>query len=66
MIEIWTKFGRFKATNRRLADQVRIITKNGWFLDLEILKIHQEIYRQIHQQTPTTLTDTYIQKSRYS
>ena len=57
MIKIWTKFVRFKATNQRLADQFRTITKNGWFFDLEILEIHQQIYRQTHQQTPTTVTE---------
>ena len=57
MIEIWTEFGRFKATNKRLADQVRTITKNGWFSDLEIPEIHQQIYRQTHQQTFTTVTE---------
>ena len=34
-----------------LADQVRTITKNGWFSDLEILELWQQINRQIHQQT---------------
>ena len=45
MIEIWTDFFRFKATNQRLSDQ-----------DLEILEIHQQIYKQTHQQTSTTVT----------
>ena len=58
MIEIWTKFGWFKATNERITDQVRIITKNGWFSGLEILEIHQQIYRQTHQATPTAVTET--------
>ena len=58
MIEIWTEFGRFKTTNQRLADQVRTITKNGWFSDLEILEIHLQICRQTHQQTPNTVTMT--------
>ena len=43
MIEIWAESGIFKATNQRLADQVRKLTKNSWFSDLEILEIHQEI-----------------------
>ena len=58
MIEIWTEFSRFKATNQRLTDQFRTITKNGWFSDREIQKIPQQIYRQTHQQTPTTVTET--------
>ena len=45
------------AINQRFADQVRIITKNGWFSDLEILEIDQQIYRQTHQLTPT-VTET--------
>ena len=44
--------------NQRLADQVRAITKNGWFSNVEILKIYQQIYRQTHQQTPNTVSDT--------
>ena len=50
MIEIRTEFGRFKATSQRLADQFRTITKNGWFSNLEILEIHQQMYRQTHEQ----------------
>ena len=40
MIEICTDFSRFKTTNQRYADQVRKITMNGWFSDLEILAFH--------------------------
>ena len=43
MIEIWTELTKFKATNQKLADLVRIITKNGCFSDLEILEIHRQI-----------------------
>ena len=43
MIEIWTEFGRFKAINQTLANQVRKIIKNDWFSDVEILEIHQQI-----------------------
>ena len=58
MIEIWTEFGRFKATSQRLANQVRTITKNGWFSDLEILEIYSQIYKQTHQQTSNTVPET--------
>ena len=58
MTEIGTELGTSKATKQRLADQVRTITKNGWFSDLEILEIHQQIYKQTHQQTPITVTET--------
>ena len=40
MIEIWTEFARFKATNQRFDDKVKRIAKNGWFSKLEILEIH--------------------------
>ena len=60
MIEIWSEFGRFKATNQRLADQVRTILRNGWFSDLEIREIHQQIYRQTYQQTPIKVTEKLI------
>ena len=58
MIEIWTEFDRFKAIDQKLADQVMTITKNGWFSDLEILEIHQQIYSQTNQQPPITVTET--------
>ena len=58
MIEIWIKFGRFKATNQKLVDQIKIIIKNVWFYDIEILEIHLQIYRQTHQQTPYIVTET--------
>ena len=45
-------------TNQKLADQVISITKKGWFSHLEILEIHQQIYRETHQQTPNTVTET--------
>ena len=48
MIEIWIEFARLKTTNQRLTDQVWIIIKNDWFSDLEILLIHQQIYRQTY------------------
>ena len=58
MIEIWTEFGRFKATKQRLDEQVRTITKNGLFFDLEIREIHQQIYKPRYQQNPNTITET--------
>ena len=56
MIEIWTEFGRLKATNQRLADQVKTIKKYGWLSGFEILEINQQIHRQT--QTPNTVTET--------
>ena len=58
MIENQTEFRRSKATTQMLAYQVRTITKNGCFSDLEIQEIHQQIFRQTHQQTPSTVTKT--------
>ena len=40
MIEIWQKCSTFQTTSQRLADQVRTITKKGWFSDLELREIH--------------------------
>ena len=54
-IEIWTVFGRFKATSQKLAGPARTIKKNGWFCDLEI---HEQICSQTHLQTLITVTDT--------
>ena len=57
MIEITTKFARFKTTNQRLAEQVRTI-KNIWFSNFEMLEIYQQIYKQTYQQTPNIVTET--------
>ena len=40
IIENLAEFGRFQTTNQRCVDQVRTITKNGWFSDFDILEIH--------------------------
>ena len=58
MIDIWTGFGRFKATNHWLTDQVRTVTKTGWFSYFEGLEVHQQLYRQTHQQTPCIVNET--------
>ena len=58
MLEIWTEFSIFKTTNQILSDQVRTITKNGWFSDFEILEIDQQIIRQTHQQIPNRVNKT--------
>ena len=42
MIEICQECSTFQTTSQRLADQVRTITKKGWFSDLELLEIHQK------------------------
>ena len=55
MIEIWRKYARFKTTSPKLADQVRIIIKKGWFSNLGILEIHQQ------QQQKNQVKKTLIQ-----
>ena len=52
MIEYWQEFAKFQTTSQRLANQVR--TKNGWFFDLELLEIHQEIHEQNNNIVPDT------------
>ena len=42
MIEIWQEDSIFQTTSQRLADQLRTITKKGWFSDLELLEIHKK------------------------
>ena len=55
MMEIWQEFSIFQTTSQRLADQVRTIIKKGWFLELEIIEIHQKIN---DQERRNTLPDT--------
>ena len=45
-------------TSQRLADQVRVIIKKGWFSDLEIFEIHQKINQESKQQDTNTRIDT--------
>ena len=56
MREIWQELSNFQTTSQRLADQVRTIIKKGWFSDLEIIEIDQEINDQ--QNSNDTLPDT--------
>ena len=42
MFEIWQECSTFQTTSQRLADQVRTITKKGWFSDHELLEIHKK------------------------
>ena len=58
MIEIWAECTWFNTRSQRFADQARKILKKGWFSDLEILEIYQQINREIYQQEHTTLTET--------
>ena len=38
--------------SQRLADQTRTMIKKGWFSDLEILEMHQQINKELCQQDP--------------
>ena len=57
MIRICKECAIFKSINHRLPDQIRTITNNAWFSDLEILETHQQIHRQTHQPTSYTVTE---------
>ena len=54
MTEIWQECANFQTTSQRFADQVITIIKKGWFSDLEILEIHQKIYKQNYNTVPDT------------
>ena len=54
MFEIWPERSTFQTTSQRLADQVRTITKKGWFSDLVLLEIHQKPLKQIYYAVPDT------------
>ena len=54
MIEIGAECTRFNTTNKRLADQARMILKKGWFSNFEILEICQQVNREENQQDLTT------------
>ena len=54
MFEIWQECSTFQTTSQRLADQVRTITKKGWFSDLELLEIHQKPLKQNYYAVPDT------------
>ena len=54
MFEIWQECSTFQTTSQWLADQVRTITKKGWFSDLELLEIHQKTLKQNYNTVPNT------------
>ena len=54
MFEIWQECSTFQTTSQRLLDQVRTITKKGWFYDLELLEIHQKTLKQKYNAVPDT------------
>ena len=58
LIEIWKQCIRYKTTNQRFGDRARTIIKKGWFSDLEILEIHQQMNRKSCQQDTNTIIET--------
>ena len=54
IFEIWQEWSTFQKTSQRLADQVRTITKKGWFSDLELREIHQKTLKQNYNAVPDT------------
>ena len=54
MIDIWQECAKFQTSSQKLADLVRTIIKKGWFSDLEILEIHQNIHKQNYNTVPET------------
>ena len=54
MIEIWQECSTFQTTSQRFADQVRTITKKGWFSDIELLEIHQKTLKHNYNTVPYT------------
>ena len=58
MIDIWEEFTRFKITNKRLADQAKMIIKKDWFYNLEIFEIHQKVNKETCQLDPNTISET--------
>ena len=56
MMEVWQELSNFQTTIQRLADQIRTIMKKGWFSELEIIEIHQELNDQ--ERRNTTLSGT--------
>ena len=63
MFEIWQECSTFQTTSQRLADQVRTITKKGWFSDLELLEIQQKTLKQNYNTVPDKPSDVKQKQS---
>ena len=50
MIEIWAYSARFNTTSQRLANQARTILKKGWFSDLKILEVCNQVNSEDSQK----------------
>ena len=57
MREIWEGRARSEITNQKLADHAWTIIKKGWFSDLEILEIHQQIDKESYQENNYTVIE---------
>ena len=42
----WRERGMFESTEQRVCDQVRVIRKNGWILELELEAIKRQIQNE--------------------
>ena len=58
MIIIWVKFAAYKTTNQRFTYQALTVIKKGWFSELEVLEIHQQIYRETNQHATNIVIET--------
>ena len=56
MIEISRESAKFFATKQIFADQARIILKEGWFSDFEILEIGEQGYLENYERDPSIQT----------
>ena len=66
MIEFWKKITRFQKS-QRLNGQTWMMIKKGWFSDLEILEIHQQINTITCQQDPNSRIELeYTEKKEHS
>ena len=50
VMNTWIESAKFNITNQRLANQVRVILRKGWFSDLEILEICGLVNREEYTQ----------------
>ena len=64
MREVWAESSRFDTTSQRLADQARMILRNGWSSDLKILEISGQVNNEEYDQDPPFQIKTLIAKKQ--
>ena len=64
MLNILEECARFKITSRRIVNLARMIVKESWFYDFQILEIHQQAHRESCQQDPNTKIATLNTKNK--